>query len=245
MLLQDNIDQFCSYFFRQIEVINNLNIDVENLEQATPLDYQIRFYRKVLMVTALDTLAGIRFNKKNYPGVYKKNRERFIRFISEYCVWDHGPLVSSPFLMDHLASINSQRGKLYAHLEGRLAEFNPQGGIYRSPVDFDYSTDALLPLALTEKEEEAIWYCQHFALLYRYRNSLVHEAREPGTAMEGIRDRETHAYYHGYIGDPKWYLAYPEELFTALLTNAINNLKKYLEDQEIDPYDFVGDSTRW
>lgn len=245
MTLQDKINHFCSYFSRQIEVINSLDIDEERLEEATPVDFQTRFYRKVLIVTALDTLAGIRFHKKNYSSPHKKNRERFIRFITEYCEWDHGPLVSSPFLLDHLVSINSQNGRLHSYLEGVLAEHDGQGVVYKSPNDFDKSIDILMPLAATEKEEEAIWYYQHFALLYRYRNFLIHETREPGTAMEGVRDGETHTYYHGYINETKWYMVYPIEVFTALLANAINNLKHYFEEQEVDPYSFVGDTSRW
>ncbi len=245
MTTPGQIDGFCSYFSRQVEIISNLNINQENLQDAGPEDQQIRFYQKVLIVTALDTLAGIRFPKKNYPDLHKQNRKRFVRFTTEYGGWEHGPLVSTPFLSDRLKKMNVRNGNLLDYLGNKLDQHDPQCGSYYEPTEFDETPDILLPHAKTEKEEEAIWYCQHFAILYRYRNFLVHEARVPGYGMDGVRNDENGAFYHGYIGRENWHLAYPVELFIMLLTNSINNLKAFFMEQNQNPFEFVGDTTRW
>lgn len=246
MTIPGQIDRFFSYFSRQVEIISNLTINQDNLQNAGPEDQHIRFYQKVLFVTALDTLAGIRFSKKNYPDLYIKNRARFVRFITEYGEWEHGPLVSSPFLLDRLSNTNATRsGNLANYLGGKLDPYNPESGDYFDPTKFDDLPDILLPHAKTEKEEEAIWYYQHCAILYRYRNFLVHEAREPGYGIDGVRSNEDGAFYHGYIGRKHWHLAYPVELFVLLLTNSINNLRTYFQEHNIDPFSFVGDTTRW
>lgn len=247
MTVEDQINEFFCYFSRQIEIISNLDINQNNIQNAGPEDRQIHFYQKVLIVTALDTLAGIRFSKDHYPGLNKKNRERFIRFITEYGGWEHGSLVSTPFLIDGLSKKKLNNGKLADHLRKKMQHFNSKSGDYHDPTVFDETPTALLRHAKTEKEEELVWYNQHSAIFYRYRNFLVHEARTPGYAMEGVRNSEDGAFYHGYIGNvlEGWHLAYPIKLFFMLLTNSINNLKAYYQEQNQDPFSFVGDTTRW
>lgn len=245
MTNEDQIERFCSYFSRQLIVIRALTLDNEQLEGTGPEDHQIRFYQKVLVITALDTLAGIRFPKETFPGFKKKNRQRFIRFISEYSSWDDGVLINVPFLYDHLCETNARNGNLAKFLRENLDNYNPQDGIYLFPDQIDEHPDRLLPFATSEKEEEAIWLYQHYSLLYRYRNFLVHESKEPGHAMEGIRDGEVRAYYHGYINEEKWFLGYPIEMFFNLLRNSIENLRTYFTEQNINPFEFVRDNTRW
>ena len=110
------------------------------------------------------------------------------------------------------------------------------GSLPSSKIDEPLTT--LLALAITEKEEEALYEYQHLALFYRYRNSLVHESRQPGKAME-VFDSSGGPYYHGYINDPRWYLAYPLPLFEALLKRSIAGFRDYLTANQIDPYSMV------
>jgi hypothetical protein len=243
--INSQIDNFCSYFKRQASVIKGLRSVPRDADGVGSDDYQIRFYQKILLVTALDTFAGIRFPKENYPSLHKKNRERFIRFISEYSDWQNGSRVSLPFLFDDLDKHASNNSRLLSFIKSNIDRFDPKDGILLTPDQIDMLPQQLLEFASTEKEEELIWYYQHYALLYRYRNFLVHESREPGYAIDGIRDTESEAYYHGYINKPKWHLAYPTELFNRIFINCLNNLKVYLSENQIDPFAFVGDTTRW
>lgn len=243
--INSQIENFCSYFRRQASVISGLQSVPEDAGRVSPTDYQIRFYQKVLLVTALDTFACIRFPKENYPSLHKKNRERFIRFISDYSSWQDGARVSLPFLFDDLNKYTSKSSRLLLFIRNKIDQFDINDGILLTPYRIDELPEHLLQLAHTEKEEELIWYYQHYALLYRYRNFLVHESREPGHAMDGIRDTESEAYYHGYINKPKWHLAYPVELFNRIFLNSLENLKTYLVENQLDPFAFVGDTTRW
>lgn len=241
----DQIEKFASYFKRQSIMISGIRSDPEDKSEIGPEDYRIRFYQKVLIVTALDTLAGIRFPKQNYPTLHRKNQKRFIRFLSEYASWDCGRLVCLPFLFDDLKKHSPKSSKILGFIKDKLSQFDPKEGIIISPNEIDEPLEKILDLACTEKEEERICYYQHYALLYRYRNFLIHESREPGYAMDGIRDSENEAYYHGYINIPKWHLAYPVELFHRIFKNSIDELRSYLNDQQVDPYTFVDDTMRW
>jgi hypothetical protein len=243
--INNQIEKFCTYFQRQSIVISGLRSVPEDTAEIGPGDYQIRFYQKVLLVTALDTLACIRFPKENYPALYRKNRERFIRFISDYASWESGALVSLPFLFDDLSKYTSKSSRLLFYIKNKIDQFDTKDGTLLTLDRIDELPEKLLAIAFTEKEEELIRYYQHYALLYRYRNFLVHESREPGKAMDGIRDTEYEAYYHGYINVAKWHLAYPVELFNRIFLNTLENLKIYLVESQLDPFSFIGDTTRW
>ena len=239
-----NIDHFCSYFERQLEVISHIKIDFNVLTGSSIEDYQVRFYRKALLITGLDTLAGIRFPKRNYPQFYRRNRERFTRFVKEFADWPHGDLVSLPFLKDQLKRYGLGGTRLANHVSTKIARFDVKVGGSLGISQMDESVDAPLTLAETEREEDAIADQQHYSILYRYRNYLLHEWREPGSAME-IDSLRTEPYYHGYINDPQWYLVYPMQLFTELFANSIRTFRQYLTDNSIDPYSFVEDTRRW
>ena len=146
MTIKEQIEKFCSYFTRQAIVLRALTLDSEQLQGTGPEDHQIRFYQKILVVTALDTLAGIRFPKETFPALHRKNKERFIRFISEYSSWNHGALVNVPFLYDHLNSTNARNGNLANYLREKLDQFDPHGGIDLLPNQIDEVPENLLPI---------------------------------------------------------------------------------------------------
>ena len=159
--------------------------------------------------------------------------------------WQNGKRVSLPFLLDDLNKYSSESSKLLLFIREKIDRFDVNKGIFLTPDQIDEYPEQLLQHANTEKEKELIWYYQHYALLYRYRNFLVHESREPGYGMDGTRDAKSEAYYHGYINEPKWHLAYPIKLFKKIFLNSLKNLKFYLQENQIDPYALVADTTRW
>ncbi len=69
MTIDESIKDICSYFERQIEVIDSIKLDDTIV---SPSDFQILLYKKTLLLTMLDAMAGIRFPKKCYPDM--KNR---------------------------------------------------------------------------------------------------------------------------------------------------------------------------
>lgn len=240
MTTAENIDVFCAYFERQIAAIERVVIagDVE-----CGVGSEFRF-RKVLCVTAIDALAGLRYHRSAYPQLARQNCKRFTLFVEEHGSWSEGSLVSLPFLLDELEKLKLLQSPLGQRIVAKLSAFSTQaGGSYRV-AEIDEPVAHLLAHATTEKEKKAIYDYQHLALLYRYRNNLVHESREPGTAME-VFANGSDPYYHGYIGDAKWYLAYPHALFGALLQRLILSFRAYLTKNSIDPFSLVEDRARW
>lgn len=242
MTVDESIEQFCSYFDREAEAIGQVQV-ANGPDIGTGAGNPSR-YQKVLYVTAIDTLAALRFHKSAYPQLARRNRERFIRFLREFGSWPEGDLVSIPFLKDELEAARLLDRPLGQHVAVQLSQFSTEAGGSLPSSEIDEPISTLLALATTEKEEEALYEYQHLALFYRYRNSLVHESRQPGKAME-VFDSNGGPYYHGYINDPKWYLAYPLPLFEALLKKSINGFCKYLKANQIDPYSMIEDKARW
>lgn len=244
--ITDTIDEFCSYFEKQVEIIKAIQIKPDALDvlNLMPEDYQTRLYKKILYVTEIDALAGIRFHKSTYPDFNSKNRERFVRFIKEYGDWPKGELVSLPFVFDELNKSKSKDSNLFNHIYHKLTcsksiEGEPVG--YES---FDENINDLLKLASTEKEEKALFRYQHYSIFYRYRNYLVHDSREPGHAMEGVFS-STDPHYHKYIDEERWYLIYPIDLFETIFKKSIETVKQYFKGNKMNPYNFVEDTSRW
>ena len=90
------IDKFCSYFEREIGEIARLVV-TDGDDTTEPSAASSPLYRKVLYVTMLDTLAGVRFHKKAYPELSRQNNARFSRFVIEHCAWPEANLVSLRF----------------------------------------------------------------------------------------------------------------------------------------------------
>lgn len=242
MSIEECIDQFCSYFEREATAISLVSVG-GGPDVNTGAGNAFR-YRKTLYVTAIDTLAGLRFHKSAYAQLNRRNRERFIRFLTEYSEWSDGDLVSIPFLKDELETLRLLDRPLGRHVTAKLSRFSTQDGGALPCANIDEPLTTLIALASSEKEEEVIREYQHFALFYRYRNSLVHDSRQPGTAMEVFSSTEG-PHYHGYLNDPCWNLVYPLTLFEALLKRSIEGFHGYLTANQIDPYSLVDDKARW
>jgi hypothetical protein len=238
------IEDFCGYFERQLEVITRLDVDWGSLPNVAPEDYQTRFYRKALLVVGIDTLAGVRFPRTHFPGLNRNNRERFTRFVTEVARWSDGERVSAPFLIERMRSPQFADGPLKRHLLEKLSPFDVTAGGQIGASEVDESAEELLAYATSEKEEIAIYDLQHCSLLYRYRNRLIHESREPGSAME-LDSLRSEPYYHGYLNDERWYLVYPMQLLTDVYKAAVDGLKSYLLANSLNPYDFVEETSRW
>jgi len=242
MTIAKSIDQFCSYFEREAVAIGRVAV-TDGPEMETGAGNPSR-YRKTLYVTAIDTLAGLRFHKSAYPSLARRNRERFIRFLKEYGSWPEGDLVSLPFLKDELESSKLLDRSLGQHVVEKMSQFSNEDGGTLPISKMDETLASLLALASIDREEEAVNEYRHLALFYRYRNSLVHESRQPGKGMEGVFPAEEPS-YHGYIGDSRWYLIYPVPLFEGLLKQSIAGFRTYLVTNKIDPYSLVEDKARW
>lgn len=78
----ENIEDFCAYFRRQVTAIGRVTIAPLTGEVGSGAGSEF-LYRKVLWVTAIDTLAGLRYD-------IRQNRERFMQFVEEHGSWPEG-----------------------------------------------------------------------------------------------------------------------------------------------------------
>lgn len=242
MTVAESIEEFCSYFEREADAIGRVQV-ADGLDVNTGAGNPFR-YRKVLYVTAIDTLAGLHFHNSAYSRLARRNRERFILFLREFGSWPEGDLVSISFLKDELEAAKLLDRPLGRRVTAQLSKFSTEDGGSLPIYKIDEPLSTLLALATTEKEKDALREYQHLALFYRYRNSLVHESRQPGKAME-VFDSNGGPYYHGYLNDSRWYLAYPLPHFESLLKRSIAAFREYLVTNQLDPYSLVEDKARW
>lgn len=243
MDVQQHIEQFCHHFRDQVRIVGALSIDVVKAEVTDQENHQIRFYQKVVLISLIDTLAGVRYPNERYPQLNKRNHDRFITFLSDNDIWPDGQLVSVPFMKDLEATGKLTDGKLKEVVVQKHQDNFEDGSFNIDYRGIDLNGHELLKICTTEQEEKAVRDNVHYELLYRYRNYLVHEARVPGNAMEVTSTPEP--YYHGYIDDEQLYLAYPLEHFINLADKSIKVVESYLTENQINPYDFVKETTRW
>jgi len=243
MTVREEIEQFCGYFRDQVQVIQSVALDAERANGTDQESHQTTFYKKVLLVTQIDTIAGIRYSTNRYPKLHRSNHDRFIKFLNDHQIWPLGGTVSIPFVREAGTGGRLSNGKLKTEIENRFNHhFEPDAyHIDCALIDMDYSE--LLELSSNEQEEALLREYTHYELLYRYRNYLVHEGRVPGNAME-IGDDER-PYYHSYLGEDKLFLAYPLNLFVSLASQSIDNLEQYLTFNQFNPYDFVSETSIW
>lgn len=219
------IGQYCLYFEEQIEQILGLK---------DPL------FRKILLVVVIDTLAHALCPDKN-------NKDRFVELIQKCAGWPDCNRVSLPQLLFRIEAIQVVPDTgLIKEVKTKLEKWQT-GEIYR--IDSDPWVDELKPLAQTENEQQLIDDSRHVMLLYIYRNHLVHEFREPGYGIE-LSDDSAMPYYHSsnLKNDESrvtWELVYSVSFLAGIAKPSLANLKRYLEDKDIDPYSLYEFGSHW
>ena len=141
-------------------------------------------------------------------------------------------LVQLLFHLDHVLSSHAKKtSKLYYHARQETSKLI-EGHFYRG-YDVDPLYNDLIKKA-TVKEIKVLKLARYAELFYAYRNSLVHGFKEPGHAIEMSADG-TSPYYHGELNGP-WQLCFPVDFFRTICVDGLDNLKKYLRENDINPY---------
>jgi hypothetical protein len=224
MINQSAINQYCSYFEEQLKKVSMV---------------EERLYKKILLVTMLDTRARVR-----RPNV-QSNKDRFASLIRDCANWPDGNRISLPQLSFLLQTFPATGSKLKREVDERLDSWQ-YGRIYRLS-EVDPWADELKPFATITDEQKLLDNCRHADLLYAYRNHLVHEFRESGYGM-GISDDDTTPYYHRMTelqGRDTWELIYPIEFFIYITGCSLDSLKRYLLDNDYDPYSSYKFASIW
>ena len=241
MTILYDIARFCDAFERQVSAIDHLKPESVPEKDIA----HIQLYKKSLVMSAIDTLAGLRFTNESYKELNQQNKKRFVRFIAEFSEWKNGPLISVPNLLEQLARRNLKESELYVALSDRLLK--QEGNTILHIEDVDTMAAELFELATTEYEEQLILKSQHYSLFYEYRNCKTNTLIDSGGVMESFQYAQPN-YYPGkkspYHDLTQWQLSYPLAHFNSVFSHSIKNMKQYFIKTNIDPYSLIIDS-RW
>lgn len=236
---EDSIDRFCGYFTDQVAEIGALESTHGEL------------YRKLLFVGVLDTLAGTLMPRRS-------NKERFTGFVRRFCKWPDGERVSLPHLVQLLRkNPDPAFGSLRKWALAKYDQLPVHSGVLmpitQDPIfddvkrEWPTSSDHRTPIDGVD-----LAALTHINLLYTYRNALVHELRMLGYGMD-FGEKRVDPYYHGMssVGeDPELILStvelvYPWRFLQQLCATAIGEIKSYLLDNRLNPYDSFVFGTYW
>lgn len=207
--IRKSIDEYCGYFLKEIG-------KVEKLEEI--------LFKKIIFSIIIDTVGHVKSSNN-------KVRDRIVGLIDDFSTWSDKDRISLPQLFLKLQGNNLSSGHLYKEVKKKIDSWG-LGRIYGiGEVDPD-SKDIFL---MAEGKERAIVEeSRHVELFCQYRNTLVHEFREPGYGMEISSDNQNPYYLHCGEG---WELTYPIGFFREICLNCIKEIRNYLENNNIDPYE--------
>lgn len=228
--LKNCVQSFLEYETRKFEEIETFQLGERE-----------KVYKKVLYVTMVDALARTTSHPKQGP------RDRFTSFVKNFCNWQDGGRVSLIHLIRMLEKVRSPEfSKLREFAYSEIERWG-MGGFVDLNRDADYQAVTKLwpktiPKPLEGIELESI---THLNLLYNYRNSLVHEMREPGQTME--THDEGKPYYQGRQADGvyNWELLYPLGFYKGLVAKALETLGGYYLRDRINPIAAFQHQTYW
>jgi hypothetical protein len=203
---------------------------------AIPHELYARQFKKALYVSVLDALS-----RCVYPR--RRNRDRFTRFVRMFATWPNEARVSLPHLVRLVAVVPDPE---FSKLR-RFACSELDGWEHGRIIELSRDPDLASILKLWPSSGEPLQgvradSLQHLRLLYQYRNSLLHEFRQP----RGSDISDNHEPHYMYcLPDPGgppgrngvWHLSYPVHFFKGLVTSALANLQQYLLDNQINPYE--------
>ncbi len=230
------IARFVDHFSRHVEAGRAL-VDSDGSDQ----------YRKLLYVAVLDALS-----RAAYPEI-KKNGQRFLSFIRDFSDWRHHHRISLPHLAVLLESYQEPAFvPLHSFVRDQLQSWQWGDEIVSISRDPDWNTVAeLWPTSCESKPWQQL---EHASLLYRYRNSLVHELRTPSSA-EPVQLPAPEAIYVSTGAEdaleefqPRrrwWSLSYPARFFESLCSNSLTQLQAHLIAEARNPYDVFRDADYW
>ena len=248
--IESLIDHFESRTLEQIELIGK-----------SPDGGRRSIHHKVLYASILDSLSIV------VHAHIENNRLRYTGFVKEFAKWEYGDRVSILHVLRY--SQMNPDPELSELKAWALEWWNDSLGI-SNPVSFE-AKGVLISTDPDLKSVEEFWpkgrklknrFChltpehfQHYNLLYRARNALVHEFRDPGDASEWPDDANPYYQEVKQIVDfeptgepklePRWELVYPVQFYKTLCLKALKNLVGYMRTESLSPYKHYSDGSFW
>lgn len=236
LIKQQTIEAFCRHFESHLEDIQKYQSEQHGKHHAI-----------LVAISIIDTLS-----KTIYPRF--GNHKRFVNFVVEFSDWKDSNRVSLVHLSKLLEFVPSpELSELRKYVFECISKWKPGNiiSINQDPeIDFLKTKGKELfpsgkfhkPLANPPKYDDSrltVESLQHCNLLYAYRNSLIHELRIPGFDI-GYGKTEPYYINTNKIGSESdeavWELTYPYNFIINLAITCLDNLKKYLIANNINPY---------
>jgi hypothetical protein len=231
--VEEQIERFTDYFLRQVN-------EIEAVTGPSPQENKL--FQKMLFSILLDTLSVAAS-----PTIFDKNKKRFTTFINSCSSWPDKNKVSSPQLLLTLKKQQLTNGAIYSFVSSKVRAWGG-GGTLRS--DVDPTMDEIIALNGSRAETAAAQNSRYDLLLYAYRNSLLHEFRQPGYGFDF--PEEENAFYQsmlhasGQEGEGfSWQLSFPLLFFRRLCLSSIWGLHILLTKENRDPYEAYPFGSRW
>lgn len=200
----------------------------------------LKNHQKTLLFSLLETISNGVFGNRY------RNADRFNNFIMEFCEWEDAKRVSLQQLALVLEKTKENEFQsLKEHVSKGIDQYPSASAV---PFSFDSTLEQikeLMPNNKTTIMGVDINNLTHVKLLWKYRNSLVHEARSIGS-ME-LFDHDDFPHYVHFTMLEKdgewevWKISYPINFFNNLIERAMVNVREKLIEIEHDPrsnYDF-------
>lgn len=224
MTVREDIDKYISFFKGKTAEISRI--------EADPI------FRKILYLVEIDTLSRAAFPNQ------KGHKNRVIKFLDECSNWSARDRVSAIQLQHILEKNGKSSGALFGLIKNRVDSWTCGSIIYPSQ---DLSFGEVQSLARSDVSK-IVDEARYDRLLYKYRNTLIHEFREPGTGMDLGTDSASPYYlgiYHQNTGESSWELVFPVQFLERLCKDGIKGLRKHLLTNKLNPYDSYKFGTQW
>ncbi len=229
--LEKEVDRFLGYFRDKHSQIKSLTLEASD-----------RLFKKALYMSLLDALS----KTISYPK--QGNRDRFVSLIEYFTDWTYKDRVSLTHLVKLLKRIHAPEFSDLREFAYKRLDSWPYDEIIGLDDDPEFSEVRKLWPNHIPKPLEGIQleFITHKNLFYKYRNTLVHEMREPGQGMEFTDGNEP--FYHGMThsdNSETWELVYPLGFYVRIVESVLDSLKQYYMKDRINPYECYEFGSYW
>ncbi len=234
--MNNNYKENTKSFFRYFDHILDQALTKIKVDQDTVL------FQVLICSGIIDTLA------KCSASPNFNNYERFTKFIENFCDWKEHSKISLPHLVRLLQIIPSPELEELRKFAYEKIDTWENGEIIYIERDPDYKeVYKLWPKDNKLKEpieKVSLESLKHLSLLWKLRNSIVHEMRTLGYGTNALVTLDPGYHQMANYKDVKaddplrtWELVFPIPFFKRIIRNGIKNLKEYYLKNRLDPFD--------
>lgn len=216
----------------------------ENLIAIKSVNFAVRdnLFKKVLYIGVIDASS-----KVVYPN--KGHHKRFTGFTRNFCDWKNSERINLPHLIQLLKSVPEPEFSDLRNYSSSCMKSWRKGAEIKLDNDIEINEISKRWPKGYDKEigKIKIEWLTHYNLLYNYRNSVIHEMRRPPDGIEHKDDKDPYYLSVPSRGEKEdhWELVYPLSFFHELCTTGLTHLKKYLEDNHLNPYEYFDFQEYW